>query len=133
MYCLKDNGFIFESFFILMLAMAGSHALFMRCRITGIVNTSLYFLKYNTYFFRECSGSVVECLTRDRMAAGSSLTGVTALLSLSKTHLSYLSTGSTQEDPSRITERFLSGRKESNQTNKQNNTYFALERVKPVL
>ena len=47
----------------------------------------------------ERSGSVVECLTRDRGAAGSSLTGVTALLSLSKTHLSKLSTGSTQEDP----------------------------------
>ena len=31
---------------------------------------------------------------------GSSLTGVTALWSLSKTHLSQLSTGSTQEDPS---------------------------------
>ena len=27
---------------------------------------------------RECSGSVVECLTRDRGAAGGSLTGVTA-------------------------------------------------------
>ena len=37
---------------------------------------------------RERSGSVVECLTRDRRAAGSSLTGVTALCSLSKTHLS---------------------------------------------
>ena len=36
----------------------------------------------------ERSGSVVKCLTRDRMAAGSSLTGVTALWSLSKTHLS---------------------------------------------
>ena len=36
----------------------------------------------------EPSGSVVECLTRDRGAAGSSLTGVTALWSLSKTHLS---------------------------------------------
>ena len=43
---------------------------------------------------------VVECLTSDRRTAGSSLTGVTALWSLSKTHLSYLSTGSTQEDPS---------------------------------
>ena len=62
---------------------------------------------------------MVECLTRDRRAAGSSLTGVTALWSLSKTHLSWLSTGSTQEDSSRITERLLSGRKESNQTNKQ--------------
>ena len=37
---------------------------------------------------RERSGSVVECLTRDRRVAGSSLTGVTALWSLSKTHLS---------------------------------------------
>ena len=37
---------------------------------------------------RERNGSVVECLTRDREAAGSSLTGVTAVWSLSKTHLS---------------------------------------------
>ena len=37
---------------------------------------------------KERSGSVVECLTRDRGGAGSSLTGVTALWSLSKTHLS---------------------------------------------
>ena len=36
----------------------------------------------------ERSGSVVECLTRDRRAEGSSLTSVTALWSLSKTHLS---------------------------------------------
>ena len=36
----------------------------------------------------ERSGSLVECLTRDRRAAGSSLTGVTALWSLGKTHLS---------------------------------------------
>ena len=35
---------------------------------------------------KECT--VVECLTRDRGAAGSSLTSVTALWSLSKTHLS---------------------------------------------
>ena len=40
-----------------------------------------------TYHTNIC-GSVVECLTRDRRAAGSSLTGVTALWSLSKTHLS---------------------------------------------
>ena len=42
--------------------------------------------------FHQClwerSGSVVECLTRDRGAAGSSLTGITGLWSLSKTHLS---------------------------------------------
>ena len=40
------------------------------------------------YHLRECSGSVEECLTGDRGTAGSSLTGVTALWSLSKTHLS---------------------------------------------
>ena len=34
------------------------------------------------------SGSAVECLTPDKEAAGSSLTGVTALWSLSETHLS---------------------------------------------
>ena len=39
-------------------------------------------------FTWERSGSVVECLTRDWRAAGSSLTGVPALWSLSKTHLS---------------------------------------------
>ena len=43
-------------------------------------------------FIWERSGSVVECLNRDRRAASSSLTGVTALC-LSKTHLSLLSTG----------------------------------------
>ena len=37
---------------------------------------------------RERSGSVVECLIWDRRAAGSSLTGVMVLWSLSKTHLS---------------------------------------------
>ena len=35
-----------------------------------------------------CGGSVVECLTRDRGVVGSSLTGFTALWSLSTTHLS---------------------------------------------
>ena len=43
---------------------------------------------YDITMNRDRSGSVVECLTRDRRAAGSSLTGVTALWSLSKTHLS---------------------------------------------
>ena len=41
-----------------------------------------------TCLLRERSGSEVECLTRDRRAAGSSPTVVTALWSLSKTHLS---------------------------------------------
>ena len=42
----------------------------------------------NRHDLRECSGSVVECLTRYLGAEGLSLTGVTALWSLSKTHLS---------------------------------------------
>ena len=68
----------------------------------------------------ECSGSVVECLTRNRRAVGSSLSGVTALWSLSKTHLSKASLVLVQPRKTRpyITERLLMGRKESNQTNK---------------
>ena len=57
----------------------------------------------------ERSSSVEECLTGDRGVAGSSLTGVTALWSLSKTHLSYLSTGSTQEDPSLFNWKIVDG------------------------
>ena len=72
------------------------------------------YLKIGIFFFkigkiRERSGSVVECLTRDRSAADSSLTGVTALWSLSKTHLSKLSTGSTQEYPSLFNWKIVDG------------------------
>ena len=58
------------------------------------------------------SGSVVECLTRDRMAAGSSLTGITALWFLS----SSLVLVQPRMIRPYITERLLMGRKESNQT-----------------
>ena len=43
---------------------------------------------YSTKIDWEHSGSVLECMTRDRRVAGSSFTGVTALWSMSKTHLS---------------------------------------------
>ena len=46
------------------------------------------FMQKSETIIRERSGSVVECLTQEGRAAGSSLTGVTALWSLSKTHLS---------------------------------------------
>ena len=69
------------------------------------------------------SGSVVECLTRDREAAGSSLTGLTALWSLSKTHYPSLVLGQPRKIRPCLTERLLMGRKEKNQTNKQ--TQFA--------
>ena len=47
----------------------------------------MHFCIYSQYLW-ERSDSVVECLIRDRGAAGLSLTRVTALWSLSKTHLS---------------------------------------------
>ena len=62
------------------------------------------------WYFRERSRLVVEGLTRDWEAADTSLTGVTELWSLSKTHLSKLSTGSTQEDPSLFNWKIVDGR-----------------------
>ena len=59
----------------------------------------------------ECSGSVVECLTQDRRAAGSSLTGVTALCP------SLVLVQPRKTRPF-ITERLLIGRK--NQNNQKN-------------
>ena len=57
------------------------HALMNKCP------ENIKVCRMSAYGKWERSGSVVECLTRDRRAAGSSLTGVTALWSLSKTHL----------------------------------------------
>ena len=55
----------------------------------GCLTERLYRLQLMVHHRKlERSGSVVECLTRDRRVAGSSLTDVTALWSLSKTHLS---------------------------------------------
>ena len=68
------------------------------------------------YADRERSGSVVEYLTRDRRATGSSLTGVTALWSLSKTHYPSLVLVQPRKTPPYLTERLLMGRKETNQT-----------------
>ena len=67
---------------------------------------------------RERSGSVVECLTRDRGTTGSGLTGVNALWSLSKTHFSSLVLVQPRNTRPCLTERLLMGCKESNQTNK---------------
>ena len=61
-----------------------------------ILYISFFFFFFFFFFFLggggggvwERSGSVVECLTRDRRAAGSSLTGLTALWSFRKTRLS---------------------------------------------
>ena len=64
----------------------------LKTGFTVLVRGMCYGMHFNTLllymYIRERSGSVVECLTRDRRVAGLSLTGVTALWSLSKTHLS---------------------------------------------
>ena len=65
---------------------------------------------------RERSGSVVEWLTRDREAAGSSLTGVTALCPRARNTNSSLVLGQPRKTCPFITERLLMGRKETNQT-----------------
>ena len=63
--------------------------LFCRLLVFFKINLfQMFFQEYHQTVNRERSGSVVECLTRDRGVAGSSLTGVTALWFLSKTHLS---------------------------------------------
>ena len=59
---------------------------------------------------------MVECLTRDRGAADSSLTGVTALWSLSKTHYPSLVMVQPRKAHPCLTKRLLMGRKESNHT-----------------
>ena len=55
---------------------------------------------------------MVECLTRDGGAAGSSLTGITALWSLSKTHFPSLVLAQPRKTRPCLTERLLMGRKE---------------------
>ena len=72
-----------------------------------------------TCLVRERSGSVLECLTRERGAAGLSLTGITALWSLSKTHYPSLVLVQPRRVRPCLNERLLMGCKESNQTNKQ--------------
>ena len=58
------------------------------CNPNMIIISYYQLIKHELCVWLDRSGSVVKCLTRDRRAAGSSLTGVTALWSLSKTHLS---------------------------------------------
>ena len=69
----------------------------------------------------ECSGSVVECLTWDRGAAGSSLTSITALCPWARHINPSLVLVQPRKTHPFITERLLMGRKESNQTNKAPN------------
>ena len=67
-------------------------------------------------FMREYSGSVVECLTWDRRAAGLSLTGVTALWTWARHIYPSLVLVQPRKTSPYINERLLMGRKESNKT-----------------
>ena len=60
---------------------------------------------------------MVGCLAQDRGAAGSSLTGVTALCPLTRHIDPSLILVQPRKTRTYITERLLMGRKESNQTN----------------
>ena len=93
------------------------------CGHSNLVIYHRIYSKFHTYYFYhaytgplERSGSVVECLTWDRGAGGSSLTGVTALWS-KNINPSLVLVQPRKTHPF-ITERLLIGRKESNQTNK---------------
>ena len=69
-----------------------------------------------TLFFREHSGSVVECLTRDRGVAGSSLTGITALCPWERNITPCLVLDQPRKTRPDITAKLLTGTKESNRT-----------------
>ena len=77
------------------------------------------FYVFITIKVRERSGSVVECMTRNRGAAGSSLTCVTALCSWARHISPSLVLVQPRKTRPYVTERLLMGSKESNQTNKQ--------------
>ena len=79
-------------------------------------NLGYFKIKMNRDIWREGSGSVVECLTRDRRSAGLSLTDVTALCPWARHINPSLVLVQPRKTRPFITERLLMGRKESNQT-----------------
>ena len=79
----------------------------------------LYLFFYLLYIRnRELSGSVVECLTKDRRAAGSSLTGFTGLCPWARHIYPSLVLVQPRKTCPYMTENLLMERKDSNQTNK---------------
>ena len=102
----------------------------LRCKIRCPLSVNLLMIPHKTKYrllnsvYRERSGSVVECLTRDRGAAGSSLTGVTAFGPWERRIYPSLVL-----DPSLLTERLLMGCKESNQNKKNLSTCLVAHTV----
>ena len=79
---------------------------------------------------RERSGSVVECLTRDRRAAGSSLTASLRCGPWARHIYPSLVLVQPRKTRPSLPERLLMGRKEPNQTNKSRtskNLYFSFQ------
>ena len=79
---------------------------------------------------RERSGSLIECLTRDRVAAGSSLTGITVLCPSARHNNPSLVLVQPRKTHPYVSERLLMGRKESNQTNKTSNVCTLIALIK---
>ena len=79
---------------------------------------------------RERSGSVLECLTQDQGAAGSSLTGVTVLCPCARHINPYLVLVQPRKTLPYISERLFLGRRESNQAKSGSilNCVYALSR-----
>ena len=91
-----------------------------------LLNISVVFHNFKSGSFSVicwCSGSVVECLTRDRGAAGSMLTGVTVLCPWARHINPSLALVQTRLTRPFIFERLLMRCKESNQTNKKASTF----------
>ena len=74
---------------------------------------------------------VVECLTQDRGAAGSSFTGVTVLCPSARHINPNLVLVQPRKTRPYITERLLMGRKESNQINKKQ-SHFNTSKYSPL-
>ena len=75
----KMLGTHVRSSFKAMISTVVLHNQSVRTEFIFLANLITYFVNICNIYESEGSGSVVECSTRDRGAAGSSLTGVTAL------------------------------------------------------
>ena len=77
-------------------------------------------------YVKDRSGSVIDCLTPDRGAAGSSLTSITVLCPLARHINGSLVLVQPRKTHPFITERLLMGCKESNKTKQKLNIFRTL-------
>ena len=95
-----------------------NYIIFLRSMFFAVILSNLgentCYCQIKPKFCQERSGSVVECLTRDHGAEGSSLTGVTVLCPSARHIYPSLVLVQPRKTRSCLTERLLMGRKESN-------------------